>query len=439
MSFSPHVWTRLTTSVVLLFGLIAASIGMHPVAAQAGDSSIEVHERICPTDYQGSDFFGDRHDTVTDPGMAFTFTNLDTGETWDGTTNENGNVGFANLPAGTYTITGGAPGEFADHVVYCAIGTEENANQEQVSVEYVTGGVQFDLPASTNVICDWYEVPYNLQGEPTATTPSPDVFDLPVGALLCDADPGATATDFMMTGVLPDGCEEFGGAPVTVSTPDGDLYGTCTTAVADRCFVTIDVGVTVVATIDTTTLPAGYTVVGGQTQEIEITPASEAWALFVAVPAAPEPTVEPTATTPPVAVEGRDVSILEGTCSPTETGAVVTDLTDLTRPEVAVTDDVVMAESSSSMVGFTLNELMSSDHVVIAYTDDEARTPVACTPIAGELNANGELVLGLQEVNDSGYTGIVYMRESSEGASVSVFLAEDLAQDGIHATPAPLG
>jgi hypothetical protein len=432
-----HVWTRFTAAMALLLGLLATISGGNAVVAQTGNSSIEVHERICPVGYEGEDFFGDCHDTIPDPGMPFTFTNEDTGETWEGTTNENGNVGFANLPEGTYTIIGGAPGEFAEHVIYCAVGTADHSDQEQIPVEYVAGGAQFYLPADTNVICDWYEIPYDLQGEP-AENP----FDLPIYTLLCDDDPGAAVTDFVMGGVLPDGCEQYGGAQVSISTLAGDPYGTCETGMAGPCYVTVDIGGSVLATIDTTTLPAGYAPFGGEMQEVDIPPASEAWVLFVAVPVMPEPTVAPpTPTVEVIPVEGRDVVIHEGVCGAVEPGAVVVELTDLTAPDTdAMMDvDVIVAETSSTVIDLTLDELMASEHAIIAYSDDDARTPVACTVIGGELNDNGELVLGLQEVDDSGFAGIVYLRDSDQGAAISVFLAEGLAEDESEATPAPLG
>lgn len=437
-----HVWTRVTASIAMLFGFLAMVAVPQPVAAQTGDSSIEVHDRICPVGYEGGNFFGDCHDTVPDPGLAFTFTNVDTGEAWEGTTNENGNVGFGNLPEGTYTIVGGAPGSYAEHIVYCSVGTEETSNQGQVPVEYVSGGVQLTLPADTNLICDWYELPYDLQGEPNATAPAQELFDLPVYTLLCVEDPGAAASDFVMGGVLPDGCEQYGGALVTIYTQAGEAYGSCETAIAEPCYVTVDIGATVIATVDTTTLPAGYTVVGGETQEVLVPPASEAWVLFVTVPTA-EPTAVPATPADVVPVEGRDIAIHEGTCDPDGPGEVVIELTDLTSPEPesgTVTDEnVTVAETSSTLVGLTLAELTGDDHVVVAYADDGERTPVACTPIGGDLNDNGELVLGLREANDSGYAGIVYLRESEEGTAISVFLAEGLAEEESEATPSPIG
>jgi hypothetical protein len=64
---------------------------------------------------------------------------------------------------------------------------------------------------------------------------------------------------------------------------------------------------------------------------------------------------------------------------------------------------------------------------------------VACTAIAGQLNDSGELVLGLKEVENSDYAGIVYMAPRGNGSQVgvSVFLAEGLTShaDGA-ATPA---
>ncbi len=404
-------------------------------APAAGDSSIEVHNRICPEGYEGEDFFADCHDNVPDPGLSFTFTD---GVTREGTTNENGNVGFANLPTDTYTITGGAPGEFTDYAVYCAVGTEGNSNQEQIPVEYVTGGIQLDLPASTNVICDWYTIPVSQRGDTTQ-----EQFDLPIFALACDTEPDATArNDFVMMGTVPSGCEQYAGASVTVSTPDGSTYGTCETSATDPCYVTVATGANLVATIDTSTLPADTMVLGGDTQKIEIPQASEAWVLFVAVPAVQTPEA-PTATAAPLP-PGRSVEIVAGTCKPDGLTQTVVDLTDLRRPSDGDTvgqPDAIVAETSTSTIPVSLDDLLASDHVVVAYPmngDPSQADPVACAPIGGQINDSGELVLGMREMNGSGYAGIVYMAPTGDGSQtgVTVFLAEGLAGAADdHATP----
>lgn len=185
--------SRVTGLLVLLFTMLATLAASPATSAQAGDSSIEVHNRICPQGYQGQNYFEDCHDNPPDPGLSFTFTN---GVTREGTTDASGNIGFANLPAGTYTITGGAPGAYTEYYVYCAVGTEADPNQEQIPVEYVTGGVQFYLPADTNVICDWYTIPLAQDGAPTPTPAGQaDTFDLPIYKLLCEYDPGGDGSE----------------------------------------------------------------------------------------------------------------------------------------------------------------------------------------------------------------------------------------------------
>lgn len=406
---------------------------------QPNGSSIEVHARTCPEGYAGETFFQDCHDTVPDPGFPFTFAD---GVTQDGTTNENGNVGFANLPAGTYAITGGAPGEFTDLAVYCAIGTEADPNQEQIPVDDVTGGVQLDLPEDTNVICDWYIIPQGQQGDQTPTaTAAPDTFDLPIYTLLCDTAPGGGAeSDFVMMGTVPEGCEQYAGATVEIDSQDGTVYGSCETSAAEPCYVNVDVPEGVVATIDPATIPAGYALVDGQSQEIEIDPASEAWVAFVAVPAAETPTPSPT--TEPLPPD-RPVLIETGTCGDEPGGDVVADLRDLRAPdgEAAGQDGAITAETSTSTISYSIDELLASDHTVVVYADDDVDAsgdPVACAPIGGVLNASDELVIGLDEQNGSMYTGVVYMAPSDADqtqTNVTVFLAHGLAEEDIEATP----
>jgi hypothetical protein len=431
---------------ILTLLLTVASVLFLPLraSAQDGNSSIELHDRICPVEYSGTSWFEDCHSNIPDPGLPFTFTNEDNGDVYNGTTNENGNVGFANLSEGTFTISGGAPGDFAQHVVYCAIGTEGASNQQQIPVQYVTTGIRFYLPAQTNVICDWFEIPYNLRGEtPTPTqTPivAPEQLDLPIFTLLCNADPGAAAADaFIMSGTIPQGCQRYAGASVTVSTPQGSAYGTCQTSATDACFVTVATGTMVIATVDVATIPADYTVIGGTSQQVQIAQNTSSWVLFIAVPSVQTP-APPTPTTAPLP-QGRTLLIREGNCPPATSGDVVAELTDLRGPQATpgTSSGVILAESSSTILNTSLNDLLNGTYAVIAYSDSGSDTVVACTAIAGQLNDAGELVLGLKEVENSGYAGIVYMASRGNGSQVgvSVFLAVGLtSHSSVAATPA---
>lgn len=430
------VMSRLMGAMALLLAMLATVVAAPTAAGQTGNSSIEIHNRVCPVEYEGQNFFEDCHDTIPDPGLPFTFSN---GVTREGTTNEEGNVGFANLPAGTYTIIGGAPAEFADLVAYCSVGTAEVSDQEQIPVEYVNGGIQFDLPEDTNVICDWYNIPYDLQGE------QPDTFDLPIYKLLCAEYPGdMAASDFVMGGVLPAGCEQYGGVTVTIADEGGEVLGSCVTEATQPCYVNVPIGATVYATEDLTTVPAGYAPVNGETIVQEIPPASEAWILFVNVEVAtPEPTPEPTPTQPvepeptlPPAEPGRMLQIHEGMCDPDQPGTLAFELTDLRGTDAvdARFPDVVIAESSSSSVPVALDELLQGEYAIVAYSDDDDPTPVACTEIADALNDNNELVLGLRELDDSDHVGIAFLVDADDGSqtNISVFLAEGLEEE---ATP----
>ncbi|HEV2127660.1 MAG TPA: carboxypeptidase-like regulatory domain-containing protein [Thermomicrobiales bacterium] len=439
------------TNVICDWYWIPIGQGPTPTATEAAEptaeSSIEVHARVCPEGYEGTDYFNACHDNPVEAGLPFTFVNQDTGATYEGTTNENGNVGFANLNQGTFTITGGAPGEFTERFVYCSSGVGETSDLSPIEVSSIQGGVQFFLPASTNVVCDWYIIPQGQQGQPTPTA-APETFDLPIYKLLCQNDPGQSALqDFVTVGTVPAGCEQFAGVSVTVTDGDGNVIGSCVTEANAPCYVTVTVGTTIFATEDLATVPEGYAPLQGETHEVAIEPATEASVLFTNVQTAPTATVVPTATVPPPtptpAPEGRPLAIVMGTCPPPgELGETVVELPDLIGPELGPDEDaeVILAETSTGTIDFTLQELMDSEYSLVAYSDDGAM-PVACTPLEGQINADGELVLGLQEVNESGDAGIVYLAPTVDGnqTQFSVFFAEGLAEEDPEATPTPVG
>jgi hypothetical protein len=144
--------------MALLFGTLVSG------SAQAADSSITIHNRICPVGYNGNDIFGDCHGNPQTSNLGFTIS----GPASDsGTTDGDGNITFSGLPAGTYNISGGVPGEFASTVVYCSVEDDPN---NTIAVTSTDTGVSIDLPASTNVICDWYNIPFNLKGDEGGTT-----------------------------------------------------------------------------------------------------------------------------------------------------------------------------------------------------------------------------------------------------------------------------
>lgn len=456
-------FSRMAGMLVVLLTLLAVPAGITAAQEDTGNSSITVHNRICPQDYDGQDYFQDCHDNVPDPGLPFTFSD---GVTRDGTTNDEGNVGFANLPAGTYTITGGVPGEFADTYVYCAVGTEATPNQEQIDVEYVTGGIQIDLPENTNVICDWYNIPENLQGPTPVPTEAPtqeptegpatnssvtihdricppgyegqDFFDDCHGTL---ADPGVPFT--IGDGVTQNGTTNEDGNVGFANLP-ADTYA-ITGGTGGFADLSVSCAIGTEAESNQEQIDVTY-VTGGI--QIDLPADTNVICDWYNIPAAGPATVAPTETPPTAtatmpAEPGRTLQIRTGTCEPGQIGSSVVDLTDLRAPEpedtgTGATANVVIAETSSSTVPMSLDELRDGTYIVVAYSEDDTSDPVACTGIAGPLNEDGELVIGLQEMDDSGYAGIVYLVQGSNAneTNISVFLAEGLSHERAPATPA---
>src|SRR5699024_1090134 len=71
---------RLTSMLALLASMLGIVFAAPMASGQGGNSSITVHNRICPVEYDGTSWFEDCHDTAPDPGLPFTFVNEDTGE-----------------------------------------------------------------------------------------------------------------------------------------------------------------------------------------------------------------------------------------------------------------------------------------------------------------------------------------------------------------------
>jgi hypothetical protein len=127
----------------------------------------------------------------------------------------------------------------------------------------------------------------------------------------------------------------------------------------------------------------------------------------------------------------RPAHIHTGTCD--EVGEVVVPLTDLTGAaggdRVGQARRATAAESSYTSVPMTLDAILGADHVVnVHLSADEIGTYIACGEIGGFLTPEGALIIGLRELNDSGFTGIAYLAPGADGAStdVSAFVAPTL-------------
>ena len=140
--------------------------------------------------------------------------------------------------------------------------------------------------------------------------------------------------------------------------------------------------------------------------------------------------------TPVGGVEGevaaRPAHIHSGTCE--NLGDIVAPLTDLTAPAgqaLGQRNRAAAAETSFTSVPLTLDAILADDHAVnVHLSADEIETYIACGEIGGVIDpATGALVIGLRELNDSGFTGIAYLAPGADGVStdVSAFIASEEA------------
>ncbi|HRA47501.1 MAG TPA: hypothetical protein PK819_05465 [Thermomicrobiales bacterium] len=101
-----------------------------------------------------------------------------------------------------------------------------------------------------------------------------------------------------------------------------------------------------------------------------------------------------------------------GTCEEIS-DQVVADIGDLEKDEhvwkvvgqgLKIKPDPIYGEDEE--IDQTIEELTASDHVVVIRADDDVTAAViACGAISGKADAKGELMVALDEVDDSGFEG----------------------------------
>lgn len=128
----------------------------------------------------------------------------------------------------------------------------------------------------------------------------------------------------------------------------------------------------------------------------------------------------------------RPSHIHTGDCD--ELGPVIQPLTALTVPSGTVlgNKDAVVAEAAFTSIPQTLDELLAEDHALkVHLSKAQIQIYLACGDIGGTVDANGALIVGLKELDNSGYTGIAYLAPAANGTtSVSVMIAKVLPGDG---------
>ena len=132
-----------------------------------------------------------------------------------------------------------------------------------------------------------------------------------------------------------------------------------------------------------------------------------------------------------VAGATHPVHIHSGTCA--ELGDVVFPLVDLAGPAGDATgpESAVPVTLSENIVDIPLQEMIDGGHAInVHLSNEEIDTYIACGDIGGVITTDAggrqEMMIGLAEQNDSGYSGTVWLGPSADGAQteVSVILLE---------------
>jgi len=145
---------------------------------------------------------------------------------------------------------------------------------------------------------------------------------------------------------------------------------------------------------------------------------------------------------------GHPAHIHDGTCS--ELGEVVYALSDVGPgivrngtgttggKVVGQTEDIRPVDVSSTNVDATLESITSGTYAVNVHESKEnIQNYIACGNIGGTQYGN-TLVIGLGELNDSGYSGVAVLRADGEQTVVTVYLTEN-ESTSIEAPPADEG
>jgi hypothetical protein len=144
----------------------------------------------------------------------------------------------------------------------------------------------------------------------------------------------------------------------------------------------------------------------------------------------------------PISDEGRPAHIHTGSCP--EPGDIVAPLNNLTSPSGPTSDVGTPTDAAASMRGIpaeyswtnipmSLDDIMAGEHAINVHESDTAMDVyLACGDVGGTVDADGTLVIGLAEVDDSGFAGIAVLSPNPDDPAttdVSVFIAQGLTSD----------
>jgi plastocyanin len=103
----------------------------------------------------------------------------------------------------------------------------------------------------------------------------------------------------------------------------------------------------------------------------------------------------------------------------------LTDVTELTAGEVFGAGSAILVKESETDVALPLGDILSAPHAINVHESAEAiQNYIACGDIGGRV-IDGDLVIGLRELNDSGHQGVAVLEDDDDGTDVTLYLAEE--------------
>ncbi len=106
--------------------------------------------------------------------------------------------------------------------------------------------------------------------------------------------------------------------------------------------------------------------------------------------------------------------------------------------EMMGSEAAVMVATSVTTVDASLEDILADQHAINFHESEEnIQNYIACGDIGGMtatgpgMEQGGTLVIGLRELNDSGYSGIAVLEGMGDETEVSVYLAQDLSGAGM--------
>jgi plastocyanin len=105
--------------------------------------------------------------------------------------------------------------------------------------------------------------------------------------------------------------------------------------------------------------------------------------------------------------------------------APLSDVAEVTAGEVFGAPTAVLVKESETDVALPLGDILSAPHAInIHESADAIQNYIACGDIGGRV-VDGDLTIGLHELNDSGYHGVAVLEGGDDGTAVTVYLTEE--------------